>query len=87
MNRTLHLSGPHRLRLLHDDVAGVEAPEPLAVGVRVTLEHDPPLPGLPVTGKVIDVARQGDRFRLRLRLFAPDRTARETLRGLLPPEA
>ncbi|MBI5500904.1 MAG: hypothetical protein HY907_11730 [Deltaproteobacteria bacterium] len=79
----LDLSGPDRLLSLVGDVVVVLSPLPLPVGRRVDLSLGPDA-GLPVSGKVIDVARAPDGFRLRIRLQSLPRARREALAALLP---
>jgi hypothetical protein len=80
----LDLAGADRLVSLVGEVAVIRSPRPLPVGRRVDVSLGPDT-GPPVEGKIIDVARGRDDFRLRVRIQSLPRARRELLAGLLPP--
>ena len=81
----LDLAGADRLVSLVGEVAVVRSPRPLPVGRRVDISLGPDA-GPPVEGKIIDIARGRDDFRLRVRIHSLPRARREALAGLLPTD-
>ena len=79
----LELSGEDRLLSLVGDVATIRSAHALPVGRRVDVSLGPEA-GPPAEGKVIDVVREREGFRLRVRLQSLARRRREALVALLP---
>jgi hypothetical protein len=81
--RPLDLAGACRLVAFAGRVATVDSPDPHPAGARVELRRGALPPGVAVAGKVVDVVRGPAGFRLRVRLFALPRAAREALEAAL----
>ena len=78
--RVVDLDSDARLLAVVGDVATIESAEPHPVGARILLRDGR---AAVVPGKVLEAARRGDCYRLRLRLFSPSAAVRQALAARL----